>query len=314
MISTLKQWAFRIPVLRNLAWKRVISQRVHDDATCCSMLLSAGHSLDHTLSRGIKPRRSVLVKSESLLKELRHREIPITTELLWPLSLVSLAKYGLEENYARGLEPSETSQEASGIDSERLSDSRLLDVLRERRSVRKWHETPVDLSVLRRLAEESIWAPCSCNRQSWKVLFVEDSEDKAFLTELYSASHNVFWKSAPVVTVIAMNRELYNNSDRHYMYLDAGAFIQNYLLLLHAAGLAGCWIGFIAWDGFKNLRVSREQQQLFHSRFGISTDYVPVSLIPCGYPARIPSPPPRKGIDTIVHDLQPRSGATRKPV
>jgi nitroreductase len=150
------------------------------------------------------------------------------------------------------------------------------------------------------------WAPSSCNRQLWQTLVIQDPEEKDFLKHTFP---NTFYAKAPVVIVVVMKTGNYGLDERHFVYLDGGAFIQNLLLALHAKGYGACWVGFRAWDASGNVYFPRERYEEFHERFKLEKDQVPISLIAVGRPAVAPVPPPRQGLEQILI----RQGTYREP-
>ena len=92
----------------------------------------------------------------------------------------------------------------------------------------------------------------------------------------------------------------YGAGERHLAYLDAAAFIQNLLLMLHAKGYGACWLGFKGWDCMGNVHFPAEHRDAFYAHFGLATNLVPISVIAVGRPANVPQAPPRQGLDQIV--------------
>ncbi len=298
--SIVKRVAFAVPFVRRfyLGWKLRRNLRQAEDLH--SVLSSNGHALDHCLSRGQRPDAAMVTQTESAFRMMRRLGVPVNSMDMWAAGLLSVTRFRLQENYRRSVE-SEAGGTKGSEDASVCGGSAELDsVIRSRRSVRRWKDADVGDERLRTIVSAASWAPCSCNRQSWRVLCVRNEGDKEFLRQFYTAGHNHFWAKAPVVLVVLMNPSLYSEADMHYTYLDAGAFIQNLLLAAHAEGLGACWVGFTAWDVFDNLRVTAEARDAFYTRFDCSGQGVPVSLIGLGEPLIVPKAPPRRRPDEIL--------------
>lgn len=294
---------FRMPILRKVSWAVFLRYRLREGGDLQGLLLSAGHGLDHCLTRGFLPTGEMLAKTEAIISLLRKRKIPLSDGGLWVLGLLAASNYRLNVNFRDGL-----AQKASlsGAVQSGVKDAipeqfvQLKDIITMRRSVRVWRRDSVSDAVIKTIISAATWAPCSCNRQSWKVLVLRGDDEKDFVTRFYTAGHNHFWKASPVVLVIMMSASAYNRGDAHYAYLDAGAFIQNLLLAAHSLGLGACWIGFIAWDSLGVIQIPTKDKDAFYNRFACSRDLVPVSIIPIGYSSKLPRPPPRTDVENVI--------------
>jgi nitroreductase len=291
---------FKTPGLRRLAWTLLLRRKLRAGAEFSSLLTSAGHALDHSLSRGLRPSGATTARMEALLAQVRHSKVPLTDRDIWAIGLLGITRHQLAGNYRAGvtLESGAGETAPAGTGQARTSDA--ANSIESRRSVRQWRADPIPAELVSQVVTAATWAPCSCNRQSWKVLVLQKQEDKDFMKQFYPSAHNHFWASAPAVLVILMSSSAYNKADAHYAYLDAGAFIQNLLLATHSCGLGACWIGFMAWDALGNKRVSASEREAFHARFACPSDLVPVSLVPIGYPGRIPAAPPRRPAEKVI--------------
>jgi coenzyme F420-0:L-glutamate ligase / coenzyme F420-1:gamma-L-glutamate ligase len=75
----------------------------------------------------------------------------------------------------------------------------LLQVLKSRRSIRRFAERPVSHDDLQRVLEAARWAPSNHNRQPWRFLVVEDRRRIQTLAESVRQSLAVKLKSLPAV-------------------------------------------------------------------------------------------------------------------
>ncbi len=71
--------------------------------------------------------------------------------------------------------------------------------------------------------------------------------------------------------------------------IDAGAAVQNMVLAAHALGLGGVWLTF-----------SDAMLERLYARFKLPEEIKIVTYIDVGYPAQIPAPPLRLGLEEVV--------------
>jgi len=299
-IACMKSLATRVPGARHALWRRLLADRMNGTESLVSAAQNVAHVIDNYLVREAPVPAHLMVSMEVLLKEIVHRRIPLSPPLMWALQVYGVVKTGVQKSYLISREcPSDNREERARIDG-LAAGLGIVECVKTRRSVRRWTGKEVSIEEVRKLVEIAEWAPSSCNLQPWKVLLLTAPEDKSFMTQFYGAAHNQFWSLAPLLLVILINLEAYPARQTTYVYLDGGAFIQNLLLLFHAHGLGACWIGFLAWDNFGGCGIEGSKRDEFYSRFGVSPDYLPISLIPVGYPAVVPNPPARKPVEEII--------------
>jgi nitroreductase len=155
-----------------------------------------------------------------------------------------------------------------------MDPNELLNLIKFRRSIRRFSSKAVDKKIILDLIQAGRWAPSAGNRQPLEITIVDDQVIKDKLVE--AAGRQSFIAEAPIVFVITANWE--RTSERYkergkslYCLQDTAAAIQNILLLATAFGLATCWIG-----AFREEMVSEFCGVPSHSR--------PVAMIPIGYP------------------------------
>ncbi|MHC4940270.1 MAG: nitroreductase family protein [Planctomycetota bacterium] len=159
---------------------------------------------------------------------------------------------------------------------------KLLDTIRNRRSIREFARRKPAADDLDRLADALRWAPSAGNLQSRRFYFVRDRRTRARLAR---ASYQSFVGAAPVLVVACadhrIRREYGERGVELYCLLDVAAAVQNMLLVASELGLGTCWVG-----AFDEQRIAKILELPAYLR--------PVSLIPLGYPAEEPEAPPRR--------------------
>jgi nitroreductase len=111
----------------------------------------------------------------------------------------------------------------------------MLDILRQRRSVRSFSEVPISAEVRESLREAVLRAPTSRNQRPWQFIFVEE---RALIEQLAkSKAHGTgFMQSAQLALVIAADPEI---SDVWVEDCAIAAIIAQ--LAGESLGLKSCW-------------------------------------------------------------------------
>lgn len=166
-----------------------------------------------------------------------------------------------------------------------VTSDKLLEVIRERRSIRKFKNIMIDEEVIPRLIEASIWAPSSCNRQPLQFIVVSDKEGKKVLANSVGGQRNIL--DAPTVIIVCVNKLKYPKILKNNIapFLDAGVAIQNLLLMAHSLGLGACIVA------------GKVKGKLVREYFVIPEHYKVIGLILIGFPDEEPSPPQRQPVD-----------------
>lgn len=160
---------------------------------------------------------------------------------------------------------------------------KILEAIKERRSVREFQRKEILPEALEVLMEALIWAPSAGNLQSRRFYFVFNQEIKERLAR--AALHQSFIAQAPLAVVACADhdRVVRRYGERGvmlYCLMDVAASVQNLLLAAHELGLATVWVG-----AFHEEEVRRV--------LGLPPHLCPVTIVPVGYPAERPAPPQR---------------------
>jgi len=195
----------------------------------------------------------------------------------------------------------------------------LLDIIKNRRSVKEYSSKEVSKEALFRILEAGRWAPSAHNAQPWHFIVIRDSSIKQKLALAMASRWNKDmtkngvskdrrenliktsverFGSAPIIIIMCLTMEgmdEYPDERRKKIeYVMAvqsvAAAIENMLLAAHGEGLGSCW--FCAPLFCKDL---------VRKILKIPQHVDPQALITLGYPANKPSPPPRKSLEEIVH-------------
>jgi nitroreductase len=162
----------------------------------------------------------------------------------------------------------------------------LFEVIKNRRSIRKYKETAVKKEKLMKVLEAARLAQSAANRQPYGFVVVTDKET---IKKLSSAAYQDW--VAPVMIAVCVNpKESWVRKDNEEFWkVDAGLTMQNLSLAAYAEGLGTCWIA--AFDEINAQSV-----------LGIKKPLRVVAMTPLGYPDEKKGPiTDRKSIDELVH-------------
>ena len=166
----------------------------------------------------------------------------------------------------------------------------VMEVIRERRSIRAYKSDPVPDDALAAVLEAVRWAPSWANSQCWEVVVVKDSTTKSKLAATLS-KNNPARKAiveAPVILVlVAMegksgfkNSRACTDKGDWYMF-DIGLAMENLCLAAHALGLGTVIVGY--FDAAQVGKILEVPQ-------GVAV----AAMTPLGFPEYAPSSSKRK--------------------
>lgn len=175
-----------------------------------------------------------------------------------------------------------------------------VEIVAGRRSVRKYREEAVPAELLDQVLEAVRWAPSGGNIQPWEVIVVRDPETKRALQETLGG-YNPARKAvvnAPVLLVLCgkvkipdaykKDKEVVTKFGDWWFMFHLGCAAQNLCLAAHSLGLGSVMVGFFDHDKAKEI-------------LAVPGAYEVVLMIPVGYPAAAPKPPPRRAITEFTH-------------
>jgi coenzyme F420-0:L-glutamate ligase / coenzyme F420-1:gamma-L-glutamate ligase len=195
-----------------------------------------------------------------------------------------------------------------------------LDVLRKRRSIRKYQARPVSQELIKEVLEAAGWAPSAHNAQPWRFIVLTDSQVKKRLAEAMSKvwvadmvkdgvsiEPEKFkfrvkrFAEAPVLILACLTMEDMKKQadeqrqrcERNLALQSLAASLQNLLLAAHAKGLGACWYCAPAFC-----------KETVRKTLKIPFEVDPEALITMGYPSEKPSAQSRKELcDYCFQDI-----------
>ena len=162
-----------------------------------------------------------------------------------------------------------------------------LELVKSRRSVRKFLKKPISKEQLLKIVEYGRWAPSGLNNQPWKIIGVQIKEILLELAKCTTSDHIL--KEAAAALVIYLDKRLQYNYTKDVQGI--GALFENLLLGIHAEQLGGCWLGQI-------LNKSEEVNKILNIN---SNEYELMGVIAIGVPdpLELSQDGERKSIDEI---------------
>lgn len=154
--------------------------------------------------------------------------------------------------------------------------SDILEIIKTRRSVRKYKSDMVPADIIDKIVEAGTYAATGMNRQSPIILAVTDKELRDKLSKMNAAfmgkpeGFDPFY-GAPVVLVVLADKSMPT-----YVY-DGSLVMGNLMLEAHALGVDSCWI-HRAKEEFE----SAEGKEILKS-LGIEGDYEGIGHCILGY-------------------------------
>ncbi|MFH1139740.1 MAG: nitroreductase family protein [Pseudomonadota bacterium] len=171
------------------------------------------------------------------------------------------------------------------------------EVLKTRRSIRKYEEKDVPEEALQKILEAVRWTPSWANTQVWEVIVVKDQGQKEKLQAALSKGNPATKTVAAAPVVLALCGKL--NSSGYYnnvvttklgdwFMFDLGLATQSICLAARDLGLGTVVVGLFDHDQASEA-------------LGIPAGYQLAALIPLGYPGKEPPAPKRREIEDFTH-------------
>lgn len=162
--------------------------------------------------------------------------------------------------------------------------NKVLESIKNRRSVRKFTDEPVSKEKVEKVLEAARWSPSGKNNQPWQFLVIEDENTKSKIAECTHYSNTV--EQSQVLIAVYLDKE--NTYDRTKDVQSMGACCQNIWLAAHSLGLGAVWNGEI-----------RNHKECVKKALGTSDELELMALFCLGHPAEEPDSN-RKPIEELL--------------
>jgi len=195
----------------------------------------------------------------------------------------------------------------------------LFELIKSRRSIRRFTDRKPDTSQIERLIEAACWAPSNHNRQGWKFMVLRDKamiddlaeQVRRSVREAADAAPRMAadrsdelvafagaFDAAPVVIVamhkrsVAVGKRILASATSELASGEAMSVamaVQNMLLAAHAMGLGACVMTAPLLAG-----------EVWSDLPDLPAGFEPTCVIGLGYPAEQPDPPRRKSMRHVL--------------
>jgi nitroreductase len=204
----------------------------------------------------------------------------------------------------------------------------LFDAIKERKSIRRFKQTPVPYEDITKILDAARWAPSANNTQPWSFVVIKDktllkqmaeavrdmidrmipyaeNEKQAQRLAAYKGNYYTFFEHAPVVIAVFMEgydagtdkllaRMGYPAEDVRRLrplpgLQSVAAAIQNLLLAVHSLGYGSCW-----------MTGPLVAQEAFEKLLGFGKEKSIAALLPVGAPDEDPPSRSRKDVEEMT--------------
>jgi len=145
----------------------------------------------------------------------------------------------------------------------------MLELIKKRRSIRKFTNAPVSDADIKTLLEAAMAAPSANDLRPWEFVVVRRQELRRRLADMKEWSY--MCADAPVVFVVCGDEQ----SSGHWVE-DASAATENLLLTAVALDLGGVWVAVYP---------DQPREQYAREALGIPAELRVLCMVPVGHPA-----------------------------
>jgi len=166
-----------------------------------------------------------------------------------------------------------------------IEPERLLDFIKNRRSIRSFEKTEIAEDAIEMILEAGRWTPSASNRQPWEFIVIKDREILKNIAA--NAMYGNFVKRAPMAIAIVGKKNISPN----WYVVDTSLVSMNMMLMAWSLGIGTCWIGSMDREQAKKILKLNEDEYL-------------LTILPFGYiKGSIPNPSMRKSMEEIKKEI-----------
>ena len=173
-----------------------------------------------------------------------------------------------------------------------------LDVIKERRSIRKFKPEQIKEEELQAIVESGLYAPSAINKQSWNFTVIQNQEILAELNEATknvarnldnealkrigeNEKYNCFYYAPTVISVSGKDEE-------RSKVMDCSAATQNMLIAAESLNIGSCWVELVS------LAFMGPQAKELRAKLNLPEGYTPLHCVLLGYKDMEGKTAPRK--------------------
>ena len=162
------------------------------------------------------------------------------------------------------------------------------DIIKRRRSVRRYTNEAVEEGKLRRLVEAAVWAPSAGNIQAWDIVIVQREDE---VDRIKAVSPGLLGNPKALMALCVNGRKAYEKGGEKgrdvLALMDVAIAAQNICLEATELGLGSCIV-----KSFNQAAVAE--------LLDLPAEFIPELLISLGYPEEIPNPPRRRAAEEAI--------------
>ncbi len=160
----------------------------------------------------------------------------------------------------------------------------LTDILKKRRSVRRFEARPVPRDIVEGLLKLALGAPSSKNTRSTRFMVVESPETLERISRMRDFG-SAFLAQAPCAVIVAGDTTVTD------LWVDNAAISATILqLAAEEAGLGSCWVHINGRPQRREEPEGATAEEWLREFLPIPADWKPLCIVALGYPADIPKP------------------------
>jgi len=161
----------------------------------------------------------------------------------------------------------------------------IIDIIKSRRSIRKFTSEPVSEELVETILEAGSWAPSGLNNQPWRFAVIRDAGLRQAISELTHYSKVVM--TAQVLIAVFLDTEKSYHREKDIQAV--GACLQNMLLEAHSLGLGTVWLG----------EIIRSNEQI-KAILGLTSELDLMAVVALGHPDERPKSVKRKPLADLI--------------
>ena len=161
----------------------------------------------------------------------------------------------------------------------------IIEIIKNRRSVRKFTSEPVSEELIVKILEAGRWAPSGLNNQPWRFAVITDSGLRKEISGLTHCTKIVLGAQVLIAVFLDAGKSYHREKDIQA----TGACLQNMLLESHSLGLGAVWLGEI-------IKSSEQIRELL----GLGRELELMAVVALGYPDEKPKSVKRKTLNELV--------------
>ena len=180
-----------------------------------------------------------------------------------------------------------------GVDAVKVKGSDVLTAISTRKSIRKFDASkPVEDEKVEKMLRAAMSAPTAMDKRPWEFVVVKDPAKLSALATRLPYSRVGNGAKLAIVACGSLDNGLPGRGKEYWIH-DCSAATMNLLLAAHAQGLGAVWTG--VFPGEDRIAAVREI-------LSIPDGYMPLNVIPVGYPAENPPAKDKWNLAKIHYD------------